>query len=76
MKVFHSSWILFCHIIYSIYLSILFTELSVIVVFSYTFSPLFPGHLQDGRHGDEDARRRINAREADGQNLPSDGQES
>ena len=33
------------------------------------------GNLQNGRISDEDARRRKHAREEDGQNFPSDGQE-
>lgn len=34
-----------------------------------------PGDLQDGRHGDEDARGRVDAGEAHRQDLPADGQE-
>lgn len=36
----------------------------------------FLGYLQDGRHGDEDTGRWINAGEKDGQNLQADGHES
>ena len=36
---------------------------------------LVAGNIQNGRHGDEDAGRRVNARETHGQDFPSDGQE-
>lgn len=35
---------------------------------------VFPGYLQNGRVRNEDARGRVDAREEDRQNIPTDGQ--
>lgn len=47
------------------HLSVLYNDLILLTI---------PGYLQNGRVRNEDARRRVDAREANRQNIPTNGQ--